>query len=216
MAPNFVPIKIILFAKTFINTLQFSCSMLDKEEFTKIRKEMDALEQEREHVIQLSRDIISLSKRIIYSINRAEMKEAASYAKEIEAKKKELDKVKVSLDVNINRVAYQEYVEAVSYYEYAAKGSIPTKAALKVETDDYLMGLCDLTGELGRKAVYEVIKGNFSEAAKIRELVDEIHGEFLKFNLRNGELRKKADTIKWNLQKIEDVIFDLKMKGKLK
>ncbi|MBS3132381.1 hypothetical protein J4212_08165 [Candidatus Woesearchaeota archaeon] len=175
--------------------------MLDKEEFTKIRKEMDALEQEREHVIQLSRDIISLSKRIIYSINRAEMKEAASYAKEIEAKKKELDKVKVSLDVNINRVAYQEYVEAVSYYEYAAKGSIPTKAALKVETDDYLMGLCDLTGELGRKAVYEVIKGNFSEAAKIRELVDEIHGE---------------DTIKWNLQKIEDVIFDLKMKGKLK
>ena len=63
------------------------------------------------------------------------------------------------------------------------------------------MGLCDLTGELGRKAVNEVIKKNFKQAEQIRELVDEIYGEFLKLNLRNSELRKKSDQIKWNLKK---------------
>jgi hypothetical protein len=35
----------------------------------------------------------------------------------------------------------------------------------------------------------------------------------MKFDLRNGELRKKFDEIKWNLKKIEDIAYDIKMKG---
>ena len=76
------------------------------------------------------------------------------------------------------------------------------------------MGLCDLTGELMRKAVDEIINKNFDAALKIKELVSLIYGEFLQFNLRNGELRKKSDQIKWNLQKIEDLVYDVKMKGR--
>jgi len=75
--------------------------------------------------------------------------------------------------------------------------------------------LCDLTGELGRKAVHDVIKKNFSEAVIIKDIVDEIYGEFLKFNLRNSELRKKSDQIKWNLKKLEDIVFELKIKGRI-
>jgi len=77
------------------------------------------------------------------------------------------------------------------------------------------MGLCDLTGELVRKAVNDVIKKNFKQAMEIKDLVDEIYGEFLKFNLRNSELRRKSDQIKWNLKKLEDVVFELKLKGKI-
>ena len=42
----------------------------------------------------------------------------------------------------------------------------------------------------------------------------EIYGEFLKLHLRNGELRKKSDAIKWNLKKLEEVMYDISMKGR--
>jgi predicted translin family RNA/ssDNA-binding protein len=54
-----------------------------------------------------------------------------------------------------------------------------------------------------------VINKNFGEALKIKEVVDEIYGEFLQFDLRNSELRKKSDQIKWSLKKLEEISYDL-------
>ena len=190
--------------------------MLDKKEFEKIRKEMEDFDIKRESVIQQSREIISLSKRIIYALHRNDIKSASSYVKEIEDKKKGLIGVDIKMDINITQTALQEYVEALCYYHFVKDKKVPTKSSLKVDTESYLMGLCDLTGELARKAVNEVINKNFEQAMEIKNIVEEIYGEFLKFNLRNSELRNKSDQIKWNLKKLEDVIFELKIKGMLK
>jgi predicted translin family RNA/ssDNA-binding protein len=69
-----------------------------------------------------------------------------------------------------------------------------------------------LTGELGRRSVLEAIAKNKDEVQTIRELVDEIYGVFARLDLRNGEIRKKGDAIKWNLNKIEEVLHDLHKK----
>lgn len=190
--------------------------MLNKKEFSNIRKEMEKTENLRENIIALSRDIIQISKKIIYSIHRNNLKEASKYVKDIKIKKTKLDKINKYVDANINKVAYQEYVEAMCYYGFVKDKKIPTKSSLKVETEDFLLGLCDLTGELERKAVNSIINKQFKQVIEIKELVEEIYGEFLKFNLRNGELRKKSDSIKWNLKRIEDVIFQAKIKGMIK
>jgi len=190
--------------------------MLNTKEFKKIRKEMASFELKRENIIQTSREIINLSKRIIYSLHRANIKAASSLIKDIERKKTALEKISQKSDTNIDRVAIQEYVEAICYFQFIKNKKVPTTKALKVDNESYLLGLCDLTGELVRKAVNEVINKNFKAAFEIKELVEEIYGEFLKFNLRNGELRKKSDQIKWNLKKLEDVVYELKLKGKLK
>jgi translin len=189
--------------------------MLDKKEFGKIRKEMEDFDLKRDSIIQESREVITLSKKIIYALHRNDISSASKYVKEIEKKKKSLENIHVWLDTNINQAAFQEYVEALCYYHFIKDNRIPTKDSLKVDNENYLMGLCDLTGELVRKAVNEVIKKNFEQAFEIKELVEEIYGEFLEFNLRNGELRKKSDQIKWNLRKLEDVVFELKIKGRL-
>ena len=188
--------------------------MLDKNEFNKIRQEMHDIDLKREQVIQLSREIISVSKQVIYAAQRNDMKEAESAIKNIKNKVKELRKVNINTDTNINSVAFQEYVEAIAFYEFAKNNRIPTKKSLGVSAEDYLSGLCDLTGELVRKAIYDVIHKKFDEAEKIKDLVHEIYGEFLKLNLRNGELRKKSDSIKWNLKKLEEVMYDISMKGR--
>ena len=188
--------------------------MLNKSEFTKIRNEMHNLDTIREDVIQTSREVINLSKQIIYAAQRNDIKDAAPLIKKIKDKIKKLRKINTDIDANINSVAFQEYVEAISFYEFVKNRKIPTRASLEVSAEDYLSGLCDLTGELVRKAVYDVIHKKFDEAARIKELVHDIYGEFLKLHLRNGELRKKSDSIKWNLKKLEEVMYDISIKGR--
>ena len=188
--------------------------MLNKEDFSQIRKEMHDLEGKRESIIQLSREIITVSKQIIYAAQRNDLNEAESLIKNIKDKIKNLKKINIFLDTNINAVAFQEYVEAVAFFEFVKNKKIPTKKSLGVSAEDYLCGLCDLTGELVRKAIYHVIHKNYKEAEKIKELVHDIYGEFLKLHLRNGELRKKSDSIKWNLKKLEEVMYDISMKGR--
>src|SRR3989338_4106508 len=191
-------------------------NMLNKSDFAEIRKEMEDSDKRREMAIQQSREIIKLSKLIIYSIHRDDLGEAKKLIAQIKTRKKELDKIsKVPLDMDMHNVAEQEYVEALCYYDFVENKKVPSKGSLGVNTENYLSGLCDLTGELGRKAVADVINKKFEHALLIKELVDEIYGEFLKFNFLNSELRKKSDQIKWNLKKLEDIIFDVKIKGRL-
>ena len=186
--------------------------MLNKNEFSKIRNDMHKIDIKREEIIKTSREIITISKQIIYAAQRNELKEAEKSIKNIKEKIKKLRKIKIATDTNINAVAFQEYVEAIAFYEFVKNKRIPTRASLGVSAEDYLSGLCDLTGELVRKAVYDVIHKKFDEAVKIKDLVHDIYGEFLKFHLRNGELRKKSDSIKWNLKKLEEVMYDISMK----
>ena len=188
--------------------------MLNKNEFKDIREEMHELDLKREQVIQLSREIINISKQIIYAAQRNDLKTAASAIKNINNKIKELKKINITSDTNISSVAFQEYVEAISFYEFVRNKKIPARAILGVSAEDYLSGICDLTGELVRKAIYDVIHKKFEEAERIKELVHDIYGEFLNLHLRNGELRKKSDSIKWNLKKLEEVMYDISMKGR--
>ena len=176
---------------------------------------MTAFELKREEAIQNSRELINLSKRIIYATHREDMKDAARLVAEIKkAYQKLLALCNIPLDMNMNLVAYQEYVEAICFYEFEKSGNIPTQKSLGVDTESYLLGLCDLTGELVRYAVNSVIAKKFKKAMQIKDVVEEIYGEFLQFNLRNGELRKKSDQIKWNLRKLEDIALDYSLKGR--
>jgi translin len=184
--------------------------MLDEHEFIKIEKDLKKFEERREEVIKLSREIIQLSKQIIYALHRGDNKSATDILATIHQQKQKLPKE--TYDAGIQMVAIQEFVEALTFYEFIVHNKIPTREVLKVDTESYLMGLCDLTGELMRKAVKSVIDKQYDEAAKIKSLVEEVYGAFLKFDLRNGELRKKSDSIKWNLQKLEDLMYDLSIR----
>jgi len=75
-----------------------------------------------------------------------------------------------------------------------------------------LLGLCDLSGELVRKAVQEGINNKNKAVLNIRKAVDELYYKILELDLRNGELRKKSDGIKWDLKKLDEMVFSLKLR----
>ena len=181
--------------------------MLDKEDFKKIRSELSDSDKERDNLIKKSNEIIKLSKLAIYSLHRNDLKEAEKLIKELKKEKKIIDSYK-SLNEGIYNVAIQEYVEALSFFSFVKNHKISNRNELNVDTEDYLMGICDLTGELVRKALNSIIKNKESEEAKkIKDLIEEIYGEFLKFDLRNGNLRRKSDSIKYNLLKLEEMLY---------
>ena len=188
--------------------------MIDKKDFQKMASEMAQFDEKRETIIKTSRDILKLSKQAVYDIHRDDL----NYAKKkIDEAKKEIDKLKNEISktegLEVAGAFYdaqEEYVEARTYFEFVKNGKICTKKDLEVDTETYLGGISDLTGELSRRAVIKATEHKIDEVKKIRETIDEIHGQFLKFDFRNGELRKKADSIKWNLKKVEEVLYDLK------
>ena len=86
---------------------------------------------------------------------------------------------------------------------------------MDLETIYYILGLCDLTGELVRKAVYLAGKGKVKDVIRIKELVDTLYGELLSFDFRENEIRRKFDSMKYDLKKLEDLVLELKLKGKM-
>ncbi len=171
-------------------------------------KEEDSL---REELIVNSRLILKDSKSAIYSIHRNEPKEAKksldsaeSIIKKCSAILQKHPHLKVSFDN-----AIEEYAEACLFYGYV-NDKIPSYKDINVDPIIYLQALSDLTGELGRRAVLEATAKNKKEVQKIRDLIHDIQGILIKFDLRNGDLRKKADAIKWNLNKVEELLYDLK------
>lgn len=188
---------------------------IDKKDFEKIRKKLQLESNQREAVINKTREILGFSKRVIYSLHRSETTEAGKLLKKL---RKSVNEVKLIarknpslLYSNSFKVAMQEYVEALAYYEFVKNKSMPKFSKLGVSEEHYLLGICDLTGELVRKAINSAIKGKNKEALEIKEFVFEIYGEMLKFEF-SGELRKKFDSIKYNLQKLESLALDIKFK----
>ena|SRR3989344_4890362 len=180
-------------------------SMIDRKEFARIRREMEKADEDREKTIKQSRELIRLSKKVIYAVHRNDP-EADALVKLMIKKGKQL---KPSTEGHY-RTAMQEFVEAASFYEVVRNNHLPE--GLGVSSECYLLGLCDLTGELMRKAINCAIKDENSEALRIKNAISEIYDEMMMFDFRNSELRRKFDGIKYNLKKAEDLALQIKLK----
>lgn len=181
--------------------------MLDTKDFENIAVELKEFEAQREKLISSARNVIQISKLLIHAIQRDDIPKAESMAKDIRRKVSELPSG--DYETEMHSVAIQEYVEAMTLLSFVKEGRIANREELDVNTSDYLLGLCDLTGELVRLAVNKVIKKDYEYALRIKSVVEDIYGEFLKFDLRNGPVRKKADSLKWNLKKLEELALSI-------
>jgi len=52
---------------------------------------------------------------------------------------------------------------------------------------------------------------NREEVQRCKDLVDGIFGRFLQFDLRNGSIRKKYDSLKYTLKKLEQLLYELSL-----
>jgi translin len=194
--------------------------MINKKSFAAMRKELEQFDSLRENLIRTSRDLLKLSKATIYNIHRHNLSEASKQLKKartyITKIKSLIRKNALLAQVGAYSEALEEYVEAACYYGFIKKNKLPTAKELGVDTVVYIQGVCDLVGELVRKAINSSIKGDFKTALKIRDFVEEIYEELMMFDFRNSPVRRKFDSIKYGLDKLENLILELKLKKKIK
>ncbi|XP_044505308.1 translin [Mangifera indica] len=89
-------------------------------------------------------------------------------------------------------------------------GLNPPEFALDIE--DYLIGLCYLSNEMPRYVVNQVLAGNYDCPKKVLNFLIDLHAAFRMLNLRNDFLRKKFDSLKYDLKRVEEVYYDMKIR----
>ncbi|PIN75373.1 hypothetical protein COV18_04255 [Candidatus Woesearchaeota archaeon CG10_big_fil_rev_8_21_14_0_10_37_12] len=190
--------------------------MTDKKIFQDMRKELETFDQLREQLITESREVIKQSKKAIYAAQRNSFKDAA---KNLLEAKKQLSKLHIIAAKNAKlatfsmyQAAVEEYTEAALFIHYLEHKTVPSHTKLGVGAEEYICALSDMIGELVRKAVNSVITGKTELAIEIKDFVQDVYAELMLFDWRNSPTRKKFDVIKYHLEKLENLVLQIKMK----
>lgn len=194
--------------------------MLNKKLLQHLKGEYDTYEQARRELIGVSNAALSKAKQAIFALHRDDEREATRLLREVESTFRGLEKVFKKIDglrwEGAYRAALEEYVEAKLFFEFLHSGRQGLRlsgglASVRIDADTYLAGLSDLTGEIARKCVQRATQGRVKEVEQLAEAVRAIVGELIKFDL-TGYLRTKYDQAKQNLRRVEEVLYDIKMR----
>ncbi|KAK0735615.1 Translin [Apiosordaria backusii] len=89
----------------------------------------------------------------------------------------------------------------------------PNHDAFHITTEEYLLALVSIIDDLSRLAMNSVTLGDTSLAVEISTFIKDLHAGFQVLNLKNDILRKRVDSIKYAVKKVEDVVYDLSLRG---
>lgn len=108
--------------------------------------------------------------------------------------------------------AMEEYVEFVMLVSFLEGNKNMAVAFVKaVESEALIGGMADATGELVRIAR---AKMDEKEGEKIRERIISVYHHLLDLPIsRNGKLRSKTEDVKRNLLRMEEILFDIKLRA---
>lgn len=188
--------------------------MLDHSFFQKLKQLHSSNEQERQKIITEANKILHSSKRAIFALHRNKTEAVADKLRDIEEAitglQSEFGQERVNRE-GAYKVAVEEYVEARSFYEVLKGNTIGEIPEVEINFDSYLAGLCDLPGELARRATNEAAAGNNEKVEDIKDTVEELMSELSEFDM-TGYLRTKFDQAKNALRKIEQINYEVQIR----
>jgi len=86
------------------------------------------------------------------------------------------------------------------------------KDRLSLTPEDYLHGVITVINELSRLAVNAVTLGDFEAPLRISAFAKEVFAGFSMLNLKNDLLRRRFDSLKYDIKKIEEVVYDVSLR----
>ncbi|KAJ2058002.1 Translin-1 [Coemansia aciculifera] len=82
-----------------------------------------------------------------------------------------------------------------------------------ITLEEYLNAIVSLFNELSRLAVNAVIVNDIQRPQEISTFASDLYAGFQLLNLKNDNLRRRFDSIKYDIKKIEEVQYDLRVRG---
>ncbi|VIO88637.1 Translin family protein [Brugia malayi] len=86
-------------------------------------------------------------------------------------------------------------------------------AGFHLDVEDYLFGVLQLANELSRFSINAVVVGNSVLPFKIADFLYDLDAKFRLLNLKNDGLRRRYDALKYDVQRAEQVVYDLTIRG---
>lgn len=190
--------------------------MIDAKLLESLKNSYRANESERRQIISASNNILFEAKKTIFALQRDDFKSAAEKLGQMEEALKNLEKrfgAERLRDEGAYKAATEEYLEGKTFYALIKNKVISGVEGLNLNYEGYLGGICDLIGELVRYATNQAAKGKFSAVAKIKKSADDIMTQLVDFDM-TGYLRTKYDQARGHLRKLEQMAYEIKLRGK--
>lgn len=79
--------------------------------------------------------------------------------------------------------------------------------------ETYLFGVCNAIGELPRICMNRVILNDYVTPVRCSSFANNVFDAFKQLSFRNDALRKRFDTMKYDVKQIDEVLYDLTIRG---
>ena len=168
----------------------------------KIEKSIDSKDKIREQALRSSREIIIGCRKAIQLIHQDSMKKASSNIRMASTRLQGLyERTKSYPELyhaGFVENAAQELVEAQCFYNVMKGKDLPDPDEIKTTYSSYLMGLCDLVGELRRTTLDSIRTGKAKEADDYLSMMDDIYDVIIRFDYPSGliPIKKKQDMVR--------------------
>jgi translin len=168
----------------------------------KIEKSIDGKDKIREKALRTSREIIIGCRKAIQLIHQDLMKDAKANISKSSKKLEELYNLTQSYPelyhAGFVENAAQELVEASCLYNIMRGIDLPDPDEIKTTYSSYLLGLCDLVGELRRSALDKIREGSSKEADDYLNMMENIYDVIIRFDYPSGliPIKKKQDMVR--------------------
>jgi len=173
----------------------------------KIENHIGEKEKIREDALKTSRDIIICCRKGIQQLHRNQPDDAKNYITQASEKLEQLyADTKDHPDIfhaGFVENAAQELVEIYCLYNIMKGEDLPDPDTIKTTYSAYLLGLCDVVGELRRGALDFMLEGNTTKANEYLQHMDRIYDAIMSFDYPSGliPIKKKQDMIRGLIEK---------------
>lgn len=177
---------------------------------------MALLDRSRRELQHIASEALAASKRAIFAFHREDPQGAEEQLAFAKNRLKDglviVKKIPRIAQEGSWRVAQEEYAEADLLRQYLQKGSLGKVEVITDDPEIYLGGLSDMTGELVRRCVLHATEGDHETVEQIFKDVRFVVEILMEMDL-TGNLRTKLDQAKQNLRKLEEIRYDLSLRG---
>jgi len=173
----------------------------------KIDHQIGEKEKIREDALKYSRDIIIGCRKAIQCLHRNLVSEAEEFMKQSSLKLSQLyEFTKIHPDIfhsGFVENAAQEFVEVSCLYNIMKGEDLPDPDTLKTTYSAYLLGLCDVVGELRRGALDFMLDGKSEKATEYLQMMDRIYDAIMSFDYPSAliPIKKRQDMIRGLVEK---------------
>lgn len=173
----------------------------------KIDKHITEKDSVREHALRFSRDIIISCRKAIQLLHRDELTQANELIGKASSTLVQLyDITKAYPDLfhaGFVENAGQEVAEACCLYNIMQGKDLPDPDTIQTTYSSYLMGLCDVVGELRRGALDFILEGESTKAHEYLQHMDRIYDAIMGFDYPSAlvPIKKKQDIVRMLIEK---------------